>query len=407
MITRSADHAVDLERLRSGRLDRLQRAMRHHDVEVLLLANEPNVRYATGASAMPVYAMSTFARCAVVPQEGTPILFEHGNSVHRSRLRAPDVRPMHAWEFYDDPATEAVAWADEMLAAIRECGASGGAVAVDRLGTPGFLALQARGLRVGDSAPITQEARRVKTIEEVALFDLNGALIVDMLSAFEHAVSPGISERELLAVMSDVMLRGGGEYLATSTVCSGPNTNPWRAEATDRRLAAGDLVFVDTDTVGIEGCFFCVSRAFPVGDAEPSVDQRELYRWAHGWLEAMKALIRPGVTCGELVAEAPPIPERYAEQRYECLFHGVGLEEENPSLCHPDDAQPNPGTALEENTMLVVELYAGEAGARDGVKLGDQVLVTAHGCRVLAPYPFSERLLGLSSAGGTRRIDGK
>ena len=79
-----------------------------------------------------------------------------------------------------------------------------------------------------------------------------------------------MSERELLAVLSDVMVRGGGEYLATTTVCSGPNTNPWRAEATDRRLEAGDLVFVDTDTVGVEGCFFCVSRTFPVGERAPS-----------------------------------------------------------------------------------------------------------------------------------------
>ena len=91
-ISSRASHDVDLERLRLGRLVRLQRAMRDHDVDVLLLAKEPNVRYATGATAMPVYAMSTFARCAVVPQQGTPILFEHPNSVHRSRLRAPRQR---------------------------------------------------------------------------------------------------------------------------------------------------------------------------------------------------------------------------------------------------------------------------------------------------------------------------
>ena len=402
MVALSPAHGVDLERLRTGRLERLQHAMRLHDVEVLLLANEPNVRYATGASAMPVYTMSTFARCAIVPQEGTPILFEHGNSVHRSKLRAPVVRPMHAWEFYDDPAREAAVWADETIAAIRELGACGDVVAVDRLGAPAFLALHERGVRIGDSAPVTQEARRVKTLDEVDLFDANVPLIMDMLGAFERSVAPGISERELLAVMSDVMVRGGGEYLATTTVCSGPNTNPWRAEATDRRLEGGDLVFVDTDTVGVEGCFFCVSRTFPVG-AEPSAAQCDVYRWAHDWLAAMTALIRPGVTCGELAAEAPAILDRYASQRYECLFHGIGLEEENPSLCHPDDAQPNPGTVLEENTMLVVELYAGEAGARDGVKLGDQVLVTADGSRVLAPYPFSGLLL---DGAGTTRIDG-
>jgi Xaa-Pro aminopeptidase len=48
---------------------------------------------------------------------------------------------------------------------------------------------------------------------------------------------------------------------------------------------------------------------------------------------------------------------------------------------------------LEEGMALVVEVYAGEVGARDGVKLGDQVLVTADGPRILAPYPFGDVLL--------------
>ena len=42
---------------------------------------------------------------------------------------------------------------------------------------------------------------------------------------------------------------------------------------------------------------------------------------------------------------------------------------------------------------LVVELYAGERGGDHGVKLGDEVLVTADGIEVLAPYPFSDTLL--------------
>jgi len=146
--------------------------------------------------------MSTFARCAVVPQEGTPILFEHVNSVHRSALRAPDVRPMHAWEFYDDPASQAAIWADETMAAVRELGANGERIAVDRLGTPAFLALVERGVRLADSAPVTQQARRVKTPEEIELFDLNARLIEQMLAAFEAAIAPGVSERELLAVLS-------------------------------------------------------------------------------------------------------------------------------------------------------------------------------------------------------------
>jgi Xaa-Pro aminopeptidase len=153
------DHAVDLVALRAGRLARLQAAMAAHDVHACLLFNEPNMRYATGASAMPIYSMSTFVRCALVPAVGRPILFEHGNSMHRSSRVVDDVRPMHAWEFYDDPASEAAIWAREVTEAMRELGVEGERLAVDRLGTPGFLALQSQGVGLVDAAPITQEAR--------------------------------------------------------------------------------------------------------------------------------------------------------------------------------------------------------------------------------------------------------
>lgn len=301
---------------------------------------------------------------------------------------------MHAWEFYDDPAAEAAIWAREIVEAMRELGVGGQPFAVDRLGTPGFLALQQEGVTFVDSAPVTQAAREVKTPEEIRLFEINGALVVDMLKAFEEALVPGVRERDLLAVLSDTMVRGGGEYLATSTVCSGPNTDPWRSEATDRVIEPGDLVYVDTDTVGIEGYFFCVSRTFLCGDAPPTLAQRDTYKSAYDWLEAMKAVVRPGLTCGELADLAPKLPEKYLPQRYECMIHSVGLEEESPSVCYPIDRQSNGDRLIRENMTLVVELYAGEVGGDHGVKLGDEVLVTADGVRVLAPYPFSATLLG-------------
>ena len=146
--------------------------MHAHDVEVCLLFNEPNIRYATGASAMPVYAMSTFVRCALVPAEGTPILFEHGNSMHRSALRAPDVRRMHAWEFFDDPETEADAWADQLLAAAPR-GRRRRSRRSPWIGSvpPRTWRSRGAGSRVGDSAPVTQDARRVKTPQELRLLD--------------------------------------------------------------------------------------------------------------------------------------------------------------------------------------------------------------------------------------------
>ena len=79
---------------------------------------------------MPVYSMSTFVRCAVVPQEGTPILF---------RTRELDASLFTACTGCTSdarvgvprrPQAEADGWADETLAAIRERGRNGEVVAV-------------------------------------------------------------------------------------------------------------------------------------------------------------------------------------------------------------------------------------------------------------------------------------
>lgn len=381
------DPRIDEDALRVERLGRLQTAMRAHGLEALLLFSEPNVRYATGAITMPVWSMSTFTRCAVVPIQGAPILFEHPNSMHR--VAGVDVRPMHAWEFYDEAVTHADRFVAEAVDALRELGIRGGPVAVDRLGTPGFLALLGAGITLVDSSPATQEAREVKTPQEIALFRLNGPLVVDALGEFEAALAPGVTERELFAAYAGGVLKRGAEYLATNTVCSGPNTNPWRAEATDRPIDAGDLVYIDTDTVGVGGCFFCVSRTFVCGDVEPTPSQRATYDAAFEWVQGMTALVRPGVTCAELGAGAPIVPERYRAQRYEVMIHGVGLEEESPSVCHPQDVQSNPDRVIQPGMVLVVETYMGAVDDDHGVKLGDVVLVTGDGAEVLAPYPYA------------------
>lgn len=342
---------------------------------------------------MPVWSNTTFVRCALVPAEGRPILFEHPNSMHLFGELKAHVRPMHAWEFSDDVGSHSEIFARETVTAMRELGVTDHRLAVDRLGTPGFLALQAAGVSIVDSAAITLEAREIKTPEEIELLVTGGEVVMEMLRGFEAAIRPGVTERELLAELASTLLAGGGEHLATNTVCSGPNTNPWRAEATARRVERGDLVYVDTDAVCLGGYFFCVSRTFLCGDSAPTPEQREAYRASHDWLEAMKDLVRPGVACRELAERAPRLPDRYVTQRYECMIHGIGVEEESPSVAYPGDAQPNPDRVLEEGMALVVEVYAGEVRGRHGVKLGDQIVLTADGPRNLAPYPYCASLL--------------
>jgi Xaa-Pro aminopeptidase len=84
---------VNAVSLREGRLARLQASMKRYDVDACLLFNPANVRYATGATTMTVYCLGSFVRCALVPAEGRPILFEYPNAMHLFTDIEAELRP--------------------------------------------------------------------------------------------------------------------------------------------------------------------------------------------------------------------------------------------------------------------------------------------------------------------------
>jgi Xaa-Pro aminopeptidase len=387
--------AVDLPALRAERLERLQAAMRSAGADVALFFLPGNIRYATGTAIMTVYSMGASVRCALVPAEGSPVLFEHAESAHVSARVAPDVRPFLPWEYFDDVEIRAGRWADEIVEAIGDLGADRSVLFVDRLATPAILALHARGVALADVSAVSMDARAVKTPQELRVFAVNAELGMRLMGAAETSVRPGIREIDILAEMTDTLLRNGGEYLITRAVVSGPNTNPWNLEATDRAVRAGELVFVDTDAFGWEGYFVDLSRTFLCGEVEPTPVQRGTYRAAHDWLAAARDALRPGITFREYAALVPDLPERYRARRYEALTHAAGLDDEGPSAAFADDPHPpNPDREIRPGMVLCLEAYFGAEDEPEGVKLEDQVEVTADGCRVQIPYPFSESLLG-------------
>lgn len=373
--------------------------MRNHGMDACLFFKPSNVRYSTGTSIMATYCLGNHVRCALVPAEGAPILFEHPGSTHISGRIVEDVRAMRQWEYADDAAGIAEIWADEIADALRAWGLEGTRLGIDRLPPGPLAALQRRGSSIVDTERLTLDARAVKTPEELILLRLNGRLACAMLDRFEAAIEPGVREIDLLAEITAELLRGGGEYLITRACVSGPNTNPWNLEAGPRRMEAGDLVFVDTDAVGIEGYFADVSRTFLVGDTRASPIQRDAYAAAHDWLVETSALVRPGITMREFSELAPRLPERYRAQRYECLAHSAGLDDEGPSIAWPEDAHPNGDRTIEPGMVLCLEVYCGDVGGRDGVKLEDQIEITDTGGLNQTPFPFAEALMRASHSG--------
>lgn len=386
---------VDMPGLRAERLARLQAAMRDAEVPACLFFHPANIRYATGTSVMDVWAAETFARHCVVPADGDPVLFECDTSREVSARHVRDVRPAVTWQFMPARAEQVVAgWAAEMAALLRELGVADGPLGLDRLDTHGFLALSAAGIRLVDSAAITAAARDVKTPQEIELLKICGAIGDAILHDFEQAIEPGVREHELLAVMTESLIRRQGEYVFTRLVSSGRNTNPWGSEARDKAVMPGDLVAVDTDAYGYEGYMIDVSRTFLCGDW-PSAGQVELYRVAHEQMIAMRETLRPGMSYDAFARAIPTLPERFLAQRYECMVHGAGLEDESPTIYYPGQA-PNPtDVEIVPGMALCFECYVGEVGGPYGVKLEDQVLVTEHGAEPLCTFPYDATLLGM------------
>lgn len=389
---------INFEKLRAGRLARLQAMMKRYELPVCLFFSPANIRYATGTDVMGVWTAGTFARYCVVPAEGEPILFEYEASVPVSQKLVRDVRPAQYWQFSGPQAREGASeWAREIGSVLDELGLRNESLAVDKLDTPGFLALQEEGIRLVDSGPATVDAREVKTREEVELLTINGAIGDAILCELEAAIRPGIREFELLAVLADALLRQHGEFLFTRLVASGTNTNPWMSEAHDKLVMPGDLVAVDTDANGYEGYVIDVSRTFLCGEVA-TPEQKEAYRVAYEAVTGMVELVKPGMTFDEFAHRAPRLPGRYREQRYPVMAHQAGLEDsEGPGIPYPDvksGVRPMPEREIKENMVLCLECYAGEVGAPFGVKLEDQVLVTEHGAERLCTHPYDAKLLG-------------
>lgn len=88
------------------------------------------------------------------------------------------------------------------------------------------------------------------------------------------------------------------------------------------------------------------------------------------------------------------IPERFQSRRYSCLLHGVGLADEYPSIPYLQDLDKYGYEGVVTPGMtLCVESFIGTEGGREGVKLEEQVLITATGIELLSTYPFEEDLL--------------
>ena len=398
-LTDTEPTSVNTLALRAGRLARVREMMREKDYAALLLFDPYNQRYATGSRNMFGYFLRNSTRYFFVPLEGPIILFEYPQSAHVSLCLETVTEVRHSkivWSSVGGRDTETSRpFAQEIAALVREYGRGVKKVGLDRCGHLLALALEREGCTVTDCQQELLHARRIKTPEEVACLRASMVSAEAAVAAVRDSIKPGISEQELFAVMYGEVIRQGGEFIETRLLTSGPRTNPWFSEASGRRVRPGELVALDTDTVGCFGYYSDFSRTFHCGPGRPTAYQRELYQLAYEQIQHNIGIIAPGLDYREVAERAWKIPDRFVERRYTSIMHGVGMHGETPFVAHARDRKEFGATGTLEPGMVVsVESYIGEVGGAEGVKLEEEVLITSSGTELISRFPFEEDLLG-------------
>jgi Xaa-Pro aminopeptidase len=390
--------AIDQKKLRAWRLDRVRAELKRRDYMGCLLADPINIRYATGSRNMQVWTLHAPARWAFVPTEGPVVLYEFTSSKHvNDGIETIDeIRPATPWIYFlagPRCREKAALWAAEIADMVKLHGGGNRRLAIDRCEPMGAFRLAELGVAIEDGQEVLEQARLIKSPEEVAAIRFSMEVCDVAIARMREALRPGITENQLWSVLNEVNAAHDGEWIECRLLTSGPRTNPWFQECGNRVIAAGDLVAFDTDMVGPLGYLADISRSWICPGKAPSADQLRLYGLAQEQVLANMELLRPGMGFREFAEKCWPVPERYLQNRYMMMVHGCGLVDEYPSVAYARDfAEWGYDGVFVENMVVSVESYIGEVGGAEGVKLEQQVLVTARGAEPLSKTPFADAL---------------
>lgn len=211
------------------------------------------------------------------------------------------------------------------------------------------------------------------------------------MGAMWAALRPGITENQLWAKLHEANIARGGEWIETRLLASGPRTNPWFHECSDRVIEAGDMVAFDTDLIGPYGYCADISRSWVAPGRAPTGEQKALHALALEHIDHNAQLLRPGVSFRELTERAFQLPAQYLAGRYGVVMHGVGLCDEYPSLYYREDGRDAFPGSLEAGMVLCIESYVGSDAGGEGVKLETQWLVTETAAERLDRFPLELR----------------
>lgn len=372
MTLMSVDVLPDDRALRSGRRQRVLAEMAAHDLDVLVLGRQANVRYVSGARQLWVAGTRPFGP--------TCVLLRDTGAIHL----------LSTWDegVPDDIPHEnlyGISWNPaNTIAALQRIE---GAATAKRVGTDALSPIFAQLLpgafpnaELVDGELAMRAARRLKTADEIGALRGAIAVVEKGLAAAVSELRPGMSEQVLAGVLLEALAAGGVSTPSNQDVAwVTSRDHPWRRATGHGLVEVGDLVAFSAGVLA-GGYIAEVGRTWPVDNIGGAV---ALYRrWDRLWARLIAAC-QPGATASGLLAaysgagEAPPpVP----------VARGLGMGFD-PPVISPQLPKTADGETLEPGMVLAVTGYVWESGI--GAVLGrEAVLITDDGPEILTSSPF-------------------
>ena len=387
---------INFKTLNQYRLKRIREKMADDDVSLCLLSNPLSLRYAADIRQFSAFQARVPVMYLAVPIAGPVVLFGGFAATETdSNSVIDEVREGRALNVFQGGASisdEMLQFRNDVNLLVKDCEATRARIAIENMSPMVSKALLAEGYDIIDAQLVMENARRIKSRDEIECMKWSIAVAEHAMTKMHEALQPGIRENQLWALLNYVNVANDGEWHDSQQLTSGPRTNPFLRESSDRAINCGELVAFDTDMIGPYGYCADISRTFLCGPAKPTAEQRNLYKRAFEQLQHNMSLIKPDVSYAEIRNGAYVADNGY--RTVDLLMHGIGMSDElpfvQPSECY---LEPPADGVIEAGMTICIEAYCGREGGSEGVKLEEQVLVTKNGFEVLTQFPFEQLLL--------------
>ncbi len=365
-----------------NRLQLLFDLLEKHNVDAVAINPGPALTYLTGLH-FHLMERPTILLVSKKGKIGLILPELEAGKIAESRI------PLTPFTFGDNPGL----WPNTINEAVKSLGLESGRIGVEpirlRFLELNFLQQAAPQAKFVGAEALFSDLRLCKDESEIDLMLEAIRIAQEGLRATLSMIKVGVSEQEIASELVINMFRLGSEpeLPFAPIVAGGPNSANPHATPTDRKIQNGDLLVIDW---GATFAGYCsdLTRTFAIGKVDEEL--RTIFEAVKSANEAGRAAGAPGKVAGTVDQAARDVIEKVGYGKFftHRTGHGLGMEAHEEPYMFGESQQ-----VLKTGMVYTVEpgIYLPGHG---GVRIEDNVVVTAEGARTLTTFPRDFTVLG-------------